>query len=244
MKNPKSKSAKKETKKKIVSNIEIDLSKKIKDFIYSLGHDAEDIGSEIKKATKIISKKLSKKTDGVKNSIKDKFKKAGKEKEDVKKVVKKEVAKAKKEVSKSVNKALKKAEKVKKEISEKVEPIVKKASSVNKLNPIDEAKIAFTGVKSDAKKLADNAIKSPIKKRNAAATTAKRNVKPAIKIDTSSSSQKEVEPEEIKLDNIHPETPQVTSGTKRAIPAPKSDSKPHNTDLPTHAGPQNKYKRG
>ena len=51
--------------------------------------------------------------------------------------------------------------------------------------------------------------------------------------------------EDTKIEeNIHPETPAIPQRKSRAKVAPKSDTKPQNTDLPHHAGPNNKYNRG
>ncbi|MBK0383450.1 hypothetical protein I5M32_10805 [Pedobacter sp. SD-b] len=248
MKTPKAKakSTKKEIKK-VKSNIEIDLSKKIKDFIVSLGHDAEDIGGEIKKASKIITKKLSKKATGVKNSIKDKFKKADKkvvkDKKEVKKVVKKEIAKAKKEVDKTVNKAIKKAAEVKNVTTEKV-------NSVSKLNPvaqtaskIDKTTAAKPVVKRRATTTTSSTSKTVAKKTPAASTRKTAASKPTAKPRVSE-QKKTIKNDEGVNQNSHPETPQAVNGRKKTSAAPKSDTKPSNTDLPTQAGPQNKYKRG
>ena len=64
----------KKLKAKAKNEIEIDLTAKLKAFVISLGHDAEDIGSEIKKASKLLSKKLSSKLKNLKKAGTQKIK--------------------------------------------------------------------------------------------------------------------------------------------------------------------------
>ncbi len=70
------KTAIKKSKKNIKHKLETDLSEKLRSFVTSLGHDVEDIGDELKKASKIIAKKLSKKISDVKFAVSEKFESA------------------------------------------------------------------------------------------------------------------------------------------------------------------------
>jgi hypothetical protein len=203
MKNLKTKSSNKFKQKE---KIEIDLSKKIKDFVISLGHDASDINVEIKKASKILAKKLSKKLNTFKDNVADKFKA-----KEVKKTTKKEVAKAEKKAEKVVKKVAKKIDKVSVQNKDKVAPIVKKATSVAKLNTlkvevkptkktIAKPKVTSTPTKAVVKPKVSPAktpvvkttkpkvirAKAPIAKSVAQKTTTNRVVKPKVNQTTSS----------------------------------------------------------
>lgn len=199
--------------KKSADKLEISLRKKIKDFVFSLGHDAEEIGDEIKKTSKVLAKRLNRKMKSAKKSIDEKVSR-------VKKSKKVEVKKTTDKVEKIVNKAKKDSKK-----------LAKKASSVKNVDVLP----AITKVAKKAVPAIKKAIPTTKKVIPATKTTAKpvQRKKPQ--------TEEVPEPKEEKV--AHPETPEVIKRKPR-VPIPKSDTKPHNTDLPLEAGPRNKYKRG
>ncbi|HET8828579.1 MAG TPA: hypothetical protein VFM79_04525, partial [Pelobium sp.] len=77
--------------------------------VFSLGHDAEEIGDEIKKTSKVLAKRLNRKLVEAKKSIDEKVSKVKKSKKEVDKKadrkVKEVVSKAKKETKKLAKKA-------------------------------------------------------------------------------------------------------------------------------------------
>lgn len=135
MKTPKTKGKKKEVKKTLKNDFELSLRKKMKDFFISLGHDAEDIGAELKKASKIIAKKLGTKLKDLKpTETKNKEVK----KPSTSKIAKKDLQKTTKKLTKVIVKASKKAvdkatdieEIIKKEVIAPAQIIVKEKSDV------------------------------------------------------------------------------------------------------------------
>jgi len=180
------KDAKKSSIKKLKKNtkqiIEKDLSDKLHTFIKSLGHDVEDIGLELKKASKILAKKLVKKIGEVKIAVSGKA-------QSLKVNNPKAIKKAKIEIKKDVDKIKSKAKSalvkakpvvtaIKKEIY-KAEPVI--VASVKK--EIVKAKPLVTAVKkeiSNAKPIAKSVVKSVIKKADTAKKTVINDIKKAV----------------------------------------------------------------
>lgn len=133
MKSPKSKIIKKELKKKVKADIEVDLTKKIKDFVLSLGHDAESISSDIKKVSKLLSKKIVSKIDNVKKVLNTKLNIAA---ADVKKATKKDIQKVKKEVAKIVKEVEHQAVVGSKKAKKLIEPVVKQVTSIKTVSSV------------------------------------------------------------------------------------------------------------
>lgn len=124
-----------------------------------------------------------------------------------------------------IAKIVAKAKKQSKELS-------KKASSVKNVDVLPIINKATTINQSDTATPASKPVSSKGTSKNQA---------PTIKeVET-----EEPESEETKSTvNPHPETPISPKRGSRAKVAPKSDTKPQNTDLPQQAGPKNKYNRG
>lgn len=93
----------KKAKKNIKHKLETDLSDKLRSFISSLGHEVEDISDELKKASKIIAKKLSKKISGVKSAVSEKFELANNKTNKAVIKAKKELVKDAKQIKKNAN---------------------------------------------------------------------------------------------------------------------------------------------
>jgi hypothetical protein len=106
MKASKTKVLNRKVKKQLKSDLEVNLKAKLKDFIVSLGHDAEDISTELKKASKLLAKKLAAKIKSVKDI---KSEKAELKKAEVKVNTVKSAQKAKKVIAKAVKKVNNKA---------------------------------------------------------------------------------------------------------------------------------------
>ncbi|TAH01800.1 MAG: hypothetical protein EAZ15_06565 [Sphingobacteriales bacterium] len=145
----------KKSKKAIKQKLETDLSEKLRTFISSLGHDVEEIGDELKKASKIIAKKLSKKIIDVKLAVSEKFESANSKTNKAVVKVKKELVKDAKQTKKIANATLTQVKKeiapkvvaAKKEI-EKVTSVVKKAAvNVEKQLATPKSVIKPTAVK-------------------------------------------------------------------------------------------------
>ncbi len=117
----------KKSKKNIKQKLEIDISEKLKTFISSLGHDVEDIGDELKKASKLIAKKLSKKIKDVKIALNDKLNSETTKTEKVVGKAKKELVKDATQTKKTANSTL---IKIKKDTTQKIEPLKKEVGTV------------------------------------------------------------------------------------------------------------------
>lgn len=206
--------------KKSTEKLEISLRKKIKDFVFSLGHDAEEIGDEIKKTSKVLAKRLNRKMKSAKKSIDEKV-------SQVKKFKKAETKKSTVKVDKIVSQAKKDGKK-----------LAKKATSVKNVDVLPVINKVAKKAVPVAKKAISSAKKAvPVTKKAIPAT--KTTAKPVQR--RKPQTEELPEPKDEKV--AHPETPEVTKRKPKA-PIPKSDTKPINTDLPLEAGPRNKYKRG
>lgn len=195
--------------KKATEKLEISLRKKIKDFVFSLGHDAEEIGDEIKKTSKILAKRLNRKLKEAKSTID------------------KKVAKVKTTKKELVKKAESNADKVVRKAKKESKKLARKAASVQTID-------VLPALKKEVKKAT---AKTVVKKK---APVKASTVKPPV-------AKKKVAAKETIFDNqqnAYPETPAPKKRQTVANRATKSDTKPHNTDLPLEAGPRNKYKRG
>jgi len=170
------------TDKNLTAKLEVSLRKKIKDFVISLGHDAGDIGNEIKKTSKVLEKRLNKKN-----------KKA-------KKAIEKKVSQVKKQSKKEEKKAVKSVDEIVQKAKKETKQLTKKASSVKKVDvlPIiaEKAKKTISATKPTAKPVV--AVKAgklkqapipkekkttlqktpPVTRRKTAALVAKTNTKP------------------------------------------------------------------
>lgn len=146
MKTPKTKSRTKEVKKNLKNDFELSLRKKMKDFIVGLGHDAEDIGAELKKASKILAKKLGTKLKDLKQSVDTK--KDVKKSASSNKIAKKDLEKTTRKLTKVIVKASKKAvdkatdieEIIKKEVIAPAQVIIKDKPTNAGKPPIEEKK--------------------------------------------------------------------------------------------------------
>ncbi len=148
------KSAIKKLKKNTKQVIEKDLSDKLHTFISSLGHDVEDIGLELKKASKILAKKLVKKFSEVKSAVSEKT-------NSVKVKTPKIIKKVKTDIENEASETKAKAKKVKTEIANDASEIKNKVKSVTKAKPVitankvkpimDVAKKEISNVKKAAK---------------------------------------------------------------------------------------------
>ncbi len=169
----------KQRKKQIKSDLEVNLKSKLSDFVKSLGHDANDIGAEIKKMSKLLAKKLSRKVKSVKSITE--FKKESKGEPQKSKAVKKETVKSPEKVKKVIAKATKKSG----EKPVTIEEIVKK-EIINPAKVVLDSKdendiMPVSTVKKTPQKTTSN---TSTKKASAANTTSAKsqaNKKPAAK---------------------------------------------------------------
>ena len=182
MKSPKSKTIKKELKKKAKSTIELNLGSKIKEFVKSLGHDADEIGDEIKKASKILSKKLTSKIKNVKKIINEKLKTAEAEVKAIKKTSKKDLSKAAKQVKKVVRQTEAAANKAKKTIQNEIAPVVKQISTIE----IVSASLKNPDLEST---FSSKAVKKPVVRKAVSTTAAKPNPVVVTKTKTVASAK-------------------------------------------------------
>jgi len=120
MKTKKTKDFNRKVKKQIKNDLEVNLKSKLSDFVKGLGHDANDIGREIKKMSKLLAKKLSSKIKSVKSITE--LKDAKKAEVSKPKVVKREAVKSPEKVKKVIAKVVKKSG----EKAATIEDIVKK----------------------------------------------------------------------------------------------------------------------
>lgn len=174
--------------KKAKEKLEISLRKKIKDFVFSLGHDAEEIGDEIKKTSKILAKRLNRKLKETKKTIEDKVKKS-------KKINPK---KTESKVDEIVYKAKKEAKK-----------LDKKSSSVKSVDVLPT-------IKKETKRVAP--VKKPVVAKSTAtkAVTKTAPVKISAKAAPSKATQKTTTGKASV--NAHPETPVVKRRRATATP--------------------------
>jgi hypothetical protein len=240
----------KETKKqkaKVKNETEIDLTAKLKAFVISLGHDAEDIGVEIKKASKLLSKKLASKLKNLKKSSEQKIKDTKADLKKVSKITKKEAEKVKKEVAKANKSAGKKLNEVKKAVKKDLAPVVKQVTSIKSLaadltlpakaavkkttsivkSAVSKATVATktTAAKAPAKKV--RVITKTVAAKSPSITTAKRPVAakaPVVSNKVEDSQDHKTEHSKNPLSDSHQDV--------SASPTPKSDPKPNNSDLP------------
>ena len=201
--------------KKATEKLEISLRKKIKDFVLSLGHDAEEIGDEIKKTSKILAKRLNRKLKEAKNTID------------------KNVAKVKTSKKSAVKKAEAKADKVVEKAKKETKKFARKAASVKAVDVLPALKKEIKKEVKKATSIAKSAVKRDIPSKTVANKPTVSKKKPTVKDDPI-----------INNTNAHPETPAPKRRQSVSKTIPKSDTKPHNKDLPLEAGPRNKYKRG
>ena len=175
------KSSIKKAKKNKSQELEKDLSEKLNIFFSSLGHDVEDIGVELKKASKLFAKKFSKKLKKVKSVVGDQLHFANAQ-------VEEGIASAKNEVSKDslvIKKGIQKiAKEAKSSISQKV-AVVKKAVVVKPKSTVATAKIT-----SPQKTISKTAVKPTAVKPTT--STAKKTAEsaPVTKTKTAPSKSK------------------------------------------------------
>jgi hypothetical protein len=181
MKAKKTKDLNKKVKKQIKNDLEINLKSKLTDFVKSLGHDANDIGTELKKMSRLIAKKLSRKVKSVKSITE--FKDDKKAAASKPKVVKKEAVKSPEKVKKVIAKVVKKSgdkaatieDIVKKEIINPAKVVLESKDEASEVKPVVAAKsapVAKSRTKSAAAKpviaKAEGTTKPVVKKRPAA----------------------------------------------------------------------------
>ncbi|WP_442795029.1 hypothetical protein [Pelobium manganitolerans] len=209
--------------KKATEQLEISLRKKIKDFVVSLGHDAEDIGEEIKKTSKVLAKRLNRKFKNAKEQVEETVKKA-----------KKDIGKKAKSKRSKTDKNLEKA-------SKELKKLAKKAVSVTNVDVLPTIQKEDSNVRKASaprKRASTTATAKPAAKTTATRKTNAQSTAKAKTTRTAKTPAKATNPAD-----AHPEIPK-TRGRKAFNSAPKSDPKPHNTDAVLEAGPANKYKRG